>query len=751
MAPVSPAAPIPEDAITALSKGRELVGQGESDRALDSFQQAIDQAPEFVDAHRERQNLLLGRYRRGQLLREYQRFLAQAPGSAPRRYLLARLWSDPSRQLAGFEEALAVDPRCYFGHIGVGYVSLERGDLSRAESAFRQALKLEPERVEGAHGLLRALALRRDRDALEAQAELATRLLERDRGDFLAKRVLLARQLAEGDASAACRDSARFVLEFPTQDAAQLAHDTLNGYGTPADFDFASALLAGVQAPDQDGPAWLRLRALVESRAGNPQAALHALTAAQPAHGMTEEVLSLRRDLLLRSGRLEEYLTEIQQRRYGSGFDLDGKEEAHHLLGEVIRLLGSENGLDSTEAAESAVSALLESGLLDAGIQLARLSLRLHPDATGLRAHLDRATRHRRFVAELREYFVALYRQGDSLDFDDVMDDIREMSVTCLGENVVDPVVKREYFPVGVFLDPDPAHGGGLSRYFDSFGVFFMLGRRTLGVPEAYALTRIAQGYREIGQLPIYRVVGEELLIPSAAEFAGGEIAGFAFETFIVLNVDRVRDAAFQARELSKRVSGWEEDCLDEELLPASDPEELLDMREPLSLAARASLRAFREFLKDGGAPEEYPGLLLDAVESHERAHIRDAMRFLPVFSDFGEKVSLLWSLRFSPTRVEAWLEERAQAVALADARSSLSALATIAAMLPNRFASPPHSVAYHDLARAMVEEAGAHPEDYPQLDREYILLPQLDRLGDEGLKRIAKRLLAEKDRLSPE
>ncbi|MFH0944677.1 MAG: hypothetical protein V2A76_05720, partial [Planctomycetota bacterium] len=289
------------------------------------------------------------------------------------------------------------------------------------------------------------------------------------------------------------------------------------------------------------------------------------------------------------------------------------------------------------------------------------------------------------------------------------------------------------------------------SRYFDSFGIFFMLGRRTLGVPEAYALTRIAHGYREIDHLPTYRVVGEELLIPSAAEFAGGEIAGFAFETFIVLNADRVRDAASQARLLFERTAGLDEDALGEELLVANEPEERLDMREPLSLAARATLRAYGSFLQDGGVPEEYPGLLLDAVESHERAHIHDAMRFLPLLSDFGEKVSLLWSLRFSPTRVEAWLEERAQAVALAEARSSMAALTTIAAMLPNRFAAPPHSVAYHDLARSMVEAINARPELYPQLDRAYTLLPQLDRLGEKGLKQIARQLLEEEKQLSRE
>jgi len=747
--PPRPPAPIPEEALRDFSRGQEQIGNGDPESALQSFRRAIDRAPEFVDAHRAYQNLELSRYRRGQLIREYRGFLDQAPGSAPRRYLLARLWSDPGRQLEGFESALASDPWLYFGLIGKGYASLELGYLDRSETAFRVALEQRPERSEAAHGLLRVLSSRRDLNSLDAQVELATRLLEQDHGDALAKRVLITRQVANAETSKACQDAVRFVLETPSEDAVLLAIDTLEGYASLSDLRLARALLSGFRAPVTETPAWIRLEALVEGGAGDPRAALHEVQRALPGVAGTETIGGLRRGLLLRTGRVAEYLQEVQSRRYRSGFELPEEDESERLLQSVLRRLESPDGLAAPGEAERAVDDLLRLGLFEAGIAVARRALRERPEAAGLHRVLARALRHRRFLAELKQHFTAIYRQGDSVSLEQVFEDLREISVSCLGENVVDPVVTREYFPIGEFLEPDPAKGSGLARYFDSFGIFFMLGRRTLGLPEAYALTRIAQGHAQVGPNRIYRVLGEELLIPSATEWGGGEIAGFAFESFIVLNVDRVRDAAHAARRLYENHRGSSDELLGEAQLEPGGPGsngKITGMSEPLSLAARASYRAYDEFLRSGGREEEYPGLLLNAVEVHERAHIRDAARFLPVLQDFGEKLSLLWSLRFSPTRIEVWLEERAQAVALFEARSSMAALVTIASMLPNQWSSPPHSAAYHELARSMVEGIASNLESYPELDSAFCLLPQLDRLGEEGLKRIARQLLEDED-----
>ncbi|MFG0316824.1 MAG: hypothetical protein ACF8XB_06090, partial [Planctomycetota bacterium JB042] len=247
---------MPLDARTAFEAGVRHEASGEERSALDAYRNAVRRSPEYVDAHRAIQNLLLGQRRRGHLIREYREFLAEAPGSAPRRYLLGRLWSDPRRQLAGFEDALLADPSLYFGHVGTGYVALEIGDRLRAERAFREAIALEPGRVEALHGLLRVLSLRGAGEAAAEAEQLAERLLDRDPGDALAQRIRLSRGIERGEGRDACREVVRFVLSAPSEEAVNLAIEVLSAYGTPADFDRARALLGST--PSVDVPSWWR-------------------------------------------------------------------------------------------------------------------------------------------------------------------------------------------------------------------------------------------------------------------------------------------------------------------------------------------------------------------------------------------------------------------------------------------------------------------------------------------------------------
>ncbi|MFG0315919.1 MAG: hypothetical protein ACF8XB_01500, partial [Planctomycetota bacterium JB042] len=472
-----------------------------------------------------------------------------------------------------------------------------------------------------------------------------------------------------------------------------------------------------------------------DERSGDPHGALLHVLSAPPEDARLESTGTVRRRLLLAAGAHDRWLEEVHARRYGAGFDLGDGGAAAATLASVAA-----NG--SPDAAT--VDALLRLGLVDGAIAFARAALTQDPGSAELRALLDEAERHRRFVAELGERFEAWYRGGDTPPMEAVLAELRELSVEVLGEDVVDPVVTKEYFPVGTFLDPDPARGGGLARYFDRFGTFFLVGRRTLGVPEAYALRRIAEARLAVDGTNVYRVVGEELVLPSRTEHFGGEIAGFAFETFIVLNVDRVRTTAAATLALHDDVFGRIDEFLADPPLRIETEDERTDLDEPLTLTARAHLRALRSHLEAGGTEATLPGLLLDAVETHERAHIRDAARFLPLFDDLGTKVSLLGRHGFSPANVEAWLEERAQAVAMADAASPMAVLAATAAMLPGRLSAPPHSQGYHDLLARMVREVVEHPDRYPEIDRDASVLPQLDRLGNEGLRALARRLLAE-------
>ncbi len=731
---------VPAEARAAYERGIASRDGGDAERALESFRAAIGRAPEFVEAHRAYQNLLLGRHRRGQLINEYQRFLAEAPGSAPRRYLLARLWSDARRQREGFERALQADPGLYFGHVGSGYAALELEDAEGAAGAFRRARALRPERTEAAQGLLRVLLARGAAEDLEEGLEIAHDILARDDQDLLARRVLLAQALAEGQAREACRGALRCALEVPGDEAADLALGMLARAGAPPDFDLARVLLASAPGEHQ-GAGWLLLCAFVEERAGDPRAALLRVERAPPADACLESVSSLRRRLLLETGRLKAYLEEVFSRRYAAGFRLGDGGAAAAALAAVRAELDS--GIPRGARAEEAVRALCRLGLVEAAILLADECLEADPGARGVALLRDEALRHRAFVVLLRDHFTKLYEAGEEPALEEVIGDLRRLARECLGEDIVDPVVVREYFLIGAFLDPDPRSGSGLARYFDRFGTFFVVGKRPWEGPEAFALERIADGREEVAGRDVYRVVGEHLLIPSRTEHAGGEIAGFAFDTFIALNADRARSGAEAARSLWERSAGAGSELLDDPLLAAADRAERLDVREPLSLAARATFRCFDAWLSAGRPAEQYAGLMLDCVEAHEQAHIQDAARFLPLWADLGRKLGLLWGLRFSPARVEAWLEERAQAQALAHASSPLAVLAATAPLLPLSAAAAPHVRGYQDLTRRLVLEVEEHPGAYPEIDLRYAILAQLDRLGDAGLRRLGQSVLA--------
>lgn len=730
-----------ETARTAYRLGIEHERAGRRLDALQAYRDAAQSSPDFVEAHRAYQNLSLAWDRRGQMIEEYRAHLAAAPGSAPRRYLLARLWSDPRRQLAGFETALDADPNLYFGHVGAGYVCFELGDFDRAEAEFRRAIELAADRPEARAGLMQALNARRnpgDKDEIE---RLASGALARDPTDAIAMRILLERKVERLATPEACADAVTFALRSGGADAAALARDLLAARATAADFESARARIAAADPRAFDSLPWLELRALVEERCGDPEAALQVVRRAPPELADGEAVSELRRRLLLRCGEFESWLAEIAERRYQSGLDLGDGGAAARRLEEVRALCRAAGGAPVGSAAASAVEGLLWLGLVDGAIALAGASLDLEPgDAAVLRLRAE-GLRHRRFVAETRELFLSIYRGDVRPDLDGAIAALRKLSVSCLGEDVVEPVVLKDFAPIGAFLDPDPASGSGLARYFDRFGAFCVLGQRAFAPPECYLLTRIAAGRRTVAGEDVYRVIGEDLQIESRVEDSGGEIAGFAFQSFFVLNADRARATASNARALYRAFRRAGIDPRTDALLAADSDAARRDVGEPLSLETRSTWRAYDAWLARGGAPERYAGEILESVEAHESAHIRDAAQFLPVFADLGAKLQLLLRHGFRPQRVEAWLEQRAQVGALADAASPLAVLASTAALSPDENAAPPHSIGYNALLEELVAVVDDAPDAFPTVDRRFALLGQLDRLGDDGLREAARRL----------
>lgn len=725
-----------------FSEGIAYELKGDRARAEASYRAAIDAAPGFVEAHRAYQNLKIAEGFHGRLRNEYRRRLAVDENDPVAIYLMGRLHSDVAAQHEACARAVAAAPGFYYGWIGLGHTAIELRDPRTATIAFEKAIELDPNRSEAWRGRLRQLERTLGDEARARAVEVAKKLRAIDPFDSDATRVLAERAIEEKRRDDAVRDIVTFAVESADPAAANLLRDFFSRHGVDGEFERLRDIFAPFSDERAAAADWRRVLAWLEERAGDPRAALALLDS---FHGSSDprELRLTRRRLAITNGDYERALRDVVADRFESGFALEDKTNELELRALLESPLRENRGKDAT----ACIDTLNRNGLLELAIALGSELLREDPTNRELRDRVTRSIAHRRFVAELHTFFDRSYasQDGDQTEFDAFVRAVRRISRDCLGEDVVEPVVRREYVAIGSFLDPDPEHGSGLARYFDRFGQFLVVGQRALGGIDGYLLTKIGSRRIEQGGKPVLRVLGEELLIPSRIEAKGGEIAGFALETFIVLNVDRARAAAERTRRAwNDRVTAAssEPGALEDEIELAASPAERVALSEPGSVVLRTLLRSYGAFLGNGGRPAEYDGLMLDAVETHERAHIADAHEFLPLFDDVSRKVGILAENGFSGANVEAWLEGRAQLEALAAAADPRIALAELLRDLPSRVSSPPHSVGYYDVAEQLVQLIEESGSSTPEIDLSRVIVQQLDRLPPERIRGLAKRLL---------
>ncbi len=714
---------------------------GREEDALAAYRDAIVDSPGFVDAHRAYQNLRLAQGFRGSLLQEYRARLAQAPEDAINVYLYGRLRSDIDLERDACARAVEIAPDLYFGWVGLGYTELERGRAPAARQAFETAIELDPRRPEAYRGRLRLLSRTLSKEAAQLAEKVAHFLRDLDASEADARRVLIEAAIADRRHSDAIEEAVDFAVKVKSDDAASLLTQVLDRYGNPADFDYARNVVLATAIRPALSYEWTLLAATIEQRCGHSHEALACIEAADESVRARRDIVWLRRELLLTEGRLDDALADVITDRFGAGFDLGNTRAESELRALRERPLATLRG----SAAVEAVDRLLRAGLVDLGAACATAILAEEPKNSRLRELRLEAEGHRRFIAEIARWFERVYRGEKGFDgatLDDFLVAARRMSNECLGRDVVEPVVRREYFPIGVFLDPDPTHGGGLAQYLDRFGEFLVAGQRTWGGVDGYLLREIAKSRPTIDDHEVLRVIGEDLEIPSRIESSGGQIAGFALETFIVLNVDRAREAAMRTSASYEARTTLLPALLDDAIDPANSASERLALNEPSSVVLRTWLRSYRDHLARGGTKDDYAGLVLDAIEAHERTHIHDAHEFLPLLMNVPSKLSILWRNSFSAGNIEAWLEGRAQAGALVGARDPRIALAEALRDLPSRNVAPPHSVGYYEVAANLVRQVDENASEFAEIDRQRVVVQQLDRLSEEELRNLGRRLV---------
>ena len=139
----------------------------------------------------------------------------------------------------------------------------------------------------------------------------------------------------------------------------------------------------------------------------------------------------------------------------------------------------------------------------------------------------------------------------------------------------------------------------------------------------------------------------------------------------------------------------------------------------------------------------------MEITAIHEEGHLCDRGRFLPLRSNLGSVLGLLFSAGFTPASVMARLEYRAELIALCSAVDPrLPLIDILRSAEAAGDATLPHPRAYRsllaDLLAVLDRELDRHPERWSEIDADRMLVHQLHWIPPEKLRRLAVELARE-------
>ena len=146
-----------------LQEAFDLTHSGQIPEAMETAYALLQEAPDYVEAHRLYIDLLGLQGRAEDAIHFYRLALDANPGSAAAHYLYGRSTNDPRIAETEFREALALDPGFAWAHHGLGAAMAMQGDLEGAIAKFEEAIALQPDMAE-AHNHLANLYLAQERE-----------------------------------------------------------------------------------------------------------------------------------------------------------------------------------------------------------------------------------------------------------------------------------------------------------------------------------------------------------------------------------------------------------------------------------------------------------------------------------------------------------------------------------------------------------------------------------------------------------
>jgi len=147
-------------------------GLAQANRFGEATQQTYDllqDAPDYVDAHRLYIDLLTAQGRAEDAVHFYRLALDARPDDPAMHYLYGRATNNPDIALPEFREAIRLDPGFAWAYHGLGAALALTGDVEGAIAQFDKAIELDPGLVEAHNHLANLyLSLEREEDAIAA-------------------------------------------------------------------------------------------------------------------------------------------------------------------------------------------------------------------------------------------------------------------------------------------------------------------------------------------------------------------------------------------------------------------------------------------------------------------------------------------------------------------------------------------------------------------------------------------------------
>lgn len=300
----------------------------------------------------------------------------------------------------------------------------------------------------------------------------------------------------------------------------------------------------------------------------------------------------------------------------------------------------------------------------------------------------------------------------------------------------------REVSFVGCWLDHSTDTTSPVVAHFRRYGSYLVFGQRAGQPVEAVLLSLASLTRGEEIRTRGHRLrqdvaIGYDRRLRPFVAARGGDLGGACLPDGIWMDADSVRSVEHGLRRAATRDPGAVAIARrSPRLLDADTPEGPFALGDPAGVGERLALRYLER------KPDD-PWGSLRTLRAHECGHLVEIRRHLPIARGLPSSAALLVSSRLSLAVAEMELERRAQLAAVAESPDPDLALAEMLVLLPVVAREPdPHDGGYEEGVRRLVRHVASRPDLYPAIDRSYRILPQLDRLTNEQIRRAARAVL---------